>query len=141
MREIFIALVVIACCLLFAVFVAVSITFFEDYQDEIRDKIFSHKKLKKPLNTEPYCAPMPPETPKPDNLPHSLECRVCGYKFAALANNRYTIKDGSGFKDAFDCPMCGCQTAVNRRYPAGEIPRSIKITERQADTDAPTSEI
>lgn len=141
MREIFIALVVIACCLLFAVFVAFSIAFMEDYQDEIRDKIFSRKKPKKPLNTDPYCAPLPPKKSKHDNLPHNLECRVCGYKFAALANNRYTIKDGSGFKDAFDCPMCGCQTAVNRRYPAGEIPRSIKITERQADTDAPTSEI
>lgn len=61
MREIFIALVVIACCLLFAVFVAFSIAFMEDYQDEIRDKIFSRKKLKKPLNTDPYCAPLPPK--------------------------------------------------------------------------------
>lgn len=141
MREIFIALVVIACCLLFAVFVAFSIAFMEDYKDEIHEKFFSHKKLKKSRNTEPYCEPLPPEKAKPDNLPHNLECRVCGYKFAALANNRYTIKDGSGFKDAFDCPMCGCQIVVNRRFPAGEIPRSAKTIERQADTDAPTSEI
>ena len=154
MREIFIALVVIACCLLFAVFVAFSIAFMEDYQDEIRDKIFSRKKAEKPLNTDPYCAPLPPEKPKDDNLPHDIQCGVCGYKFIPYNDNRYTVvgkhnygrfhyyNDGAiisdtaivdGLHDAFSCPMCGCQIVVHPHLPIYE--------ERQADTDAPTSEI
>lgn len=154
MREIFIALVVIACCLLFAVFVAFSIAFMEDYQDEIRDKIFSRKKAEKPLNAKPYCAPLPPEKPKDDNLPHDIQCEVCGFKFIPYNSSRYIavgkhnygkfhyynggaiISDTAivdGLHDAFDCPMCGCQIVVHPYLPVYE--------ERQADTDAPTSEI
>lgn len=38
-----------------------------------------------------------------------------------------------GLHDAFSCPMCGCQIVVHPHLPIYE--------ERQADTDAPTSEI
>lgn len=144
MREIFIALVIIACCLLFAVFVAVSITFFEDYQDEIRKKFFSRKKLKKPLNAKPYCAPLPPEKPKDDNLPHDIQCEVCGFKFIPYNSSRYIavgkhnygkfhyynegaiISDTAivdGLHDAFDCPMCGCQIVVHPYLPTYANPR------------------
>lgn len=149
MREIFIALVVIACCLLFAVFVAFSIAFMEDYQDEIRDKIFSRKKLKKSRNAESDSGPADNPPPMRD-----IQCEVCGYKFIPYNDNRYTVvgkhnygrfhyyNDGAiisdtaivdGLHDAFSCPMCGCQIVVHPHLPIYE--------ERQADTDAPTSEI
>lgn len=115
---------------------------------------FSRKKLKKPLNAKPYCAPLPPEKPKDDNLPHDIQCEVCGFKFIPYNSSRYIavgkhnygkfhyynggaiISDTAivdGLHDAFDCPMCGCQIVVHPYLPVYE--------ERQADTDAPTSEI
>lgn len=118
------------------------------------DKLFSRKKLKKPLNAKPYCAPLPPEKPKDDNLPHDIQCEVCGFKFIPYNSSRYIavgehnygkfhyynggaiISDTAivdGLHDAFDCPMCGCQIVVHPYLPVYE--------ERQADTDAPTSEI
>ena len=114
-----------------------------------------HKKFKnRTLNTpaKPYEAPLPPSPAV--TIVHNLKCPVCGYEFAALPDNRYTV-DGThnygkfhyynegaiisdtaivdGLHDAFDCPMCGCQIVVHPYLPVYE--------ERQADTDAPTSEI
>lgn len=96
-----------------------------------------HKKIKnRTLKTpaKPYEAPLPP--PPVVTIAHNLKCPVCGYEFAALADNRYTV-DGThnygrfnylrdkiivsgdavvnGEHDAFDCPMCGCQLVVNPR--------------------------
>ena len=86
-----------------------------------------HKKFKnRTLNTpaKPYEAPVPP--PPAVTIAHNLKCPVCGYEFAALSDNRYTV-DGThnygrfnylrdkiivsgdavvnGEHDAFDCPM------------------------------------
>lgn len=61
----------------------------EGNRDFICKKLFSRKKLKKPLNAKPYCAPLPPEKPKDDNLPHDIQCEVCGFKFIPYNSSRY----------------------------------------------------
>lgn len=119
-----------------------------------------HKKIKnKTLNTPAklYEAPLPP--PPAVTIAHDLKCPVCGYEFAALEDNRYTV-DGThnygrfnyfrdkiivsgdavvnGEHDAFDCPMCGCQLVVNPRLRT--VP-SQKRTTTGGATNAPTSEI
>lgn len=119
-----------------------------------------HKKFKnRTLNTpaKPYEAPLPP--PPEVTITHDLKCPVCGYKFAALADNRYTV-DGTynygrfnylrdttiisrdavvnGKHDAFDCPMCGCQLVV---HPRLRTVSSQKRTTTGGATNAPTSEI
>lgn len=92
-------------------------------------------------------------------IAHNLKCPVCGYEFAALSDNRYTV-DGThnygrfnylrdkiivsgdavvnGEHDAFDCPMCGCQLVVNPRL---RTVSSQKRTTTGGATNAPTSEI
>ena len=113
------------------------------------DKLFSRKKLKKSRNTESDSGPADNPPPMRD-----IQCEVCGYKFIPYNDNRYTVvgkhnygrfhyyNDGAiisdtaivdGLHDAFSCPMCGCQIVVHPHLPIYE--------ERQADTDAPTSEI
>lgn len=118
------------------------------------DKFFSRKKLKKPLDTKSDTAKT---TAPADNPPpmRDIQCGVCGYKFIPYNDNRYVVrgthnygrflycanngilKDDEaivdGLHDAFSCPMCGCQIVVHPHLPIYE--------ERQADTDAPTSEI
>ena len=119
-----------------------------------------HKKIKnKTLNAhaKPWEAPLPP--PPEVTITHDLKCPVCGYKFAALADNRYTV-DGTynygrfnylrdttiisrdavvnGKHDAFDCPMCGCQLVV---HPRLRTVSSQKRTTTGGATNAPTSEI
>lgn len=58
-----------------------------------------------------------------------LECKVCGCKFNAVAENHYIARDNEktglatafgptneeGLYDAFDCPMCGCQVIAKER--------------------------
>lgn len=114
-----------------------------------------HKKFKnKTLNTpaKPYEAPLPP--PPAVTIAHDLKCPVCGYEFAALADNRYTV-DGAhnygrfnylrdttivdGKHDAFDCPMCGCQMVVHPRLRTVSSPK--RTTTTGGATNAPTSEI
>lgn len=92
-------------------------------------------------------------------IAHNLKCPVCGYEFAALEDNRYTV-DGThnygkfhyynegaiisdtaivdGLHDAFDCPMCGCQMVVHPRLRTVSSP---KRTTTGGATNAPTSEI
>ena len=119
-----------------------------------------HKKIKnKTLNTPAklYEAPFPP--PPAVTIAHDLKCPVCGYEFAALEDNRYTV-DGThnygrfnylrnttivsgdaivdGRHDAFDCPMCGCQMVVHPRLRTVSSP---KRTTTGGATNAPTSEI
>lgn len=119
-----------------------------------------HKKFKnRTLNThaKPYEAPLPP--PPAVTIAHNLKCPVCGYEFAALEDNRYTV-DGThnygkfhyynegaiisdtaivdGLHDAFDCPMCGCQMVVHPRLRTVSSP---KRTTTGDATNAPTSEI
>ena len=119
-----------------------------------------HKKFKnRTLNTpaKPYEAPLQP--PPAVTIAHNLKCPVCGYEFAALSDNRYTV-DGThnygrfnylcdkiivsgdavvnGEHDAFDCPMCGCQLVVNPRLRTDS---SQKRTTTGGATNAPTSEI
>lgn len=134
--------------------------FLPEYIDEIREKFFSRRKLKKTLNTpaKPYETPLPP--PPAVTIAHDLKCPVCGYEFAALADNRYTV-DGThnygrfnylrdttivsgnaivdGKHDAFDCPMCGCQMVVHPRLRTVSSPK--RTTTTGGATNAPTSEI
>lgn len=154
MKEVVFVVLAIAVAALVVVKVFLGLAGFEGNRDFIYKKFFSRKKLKKPLNAKPYCAPLPPEKPKDDNLPHDIQCEICGYKFIPYNDNRYTVvgkynygrfhyyNDGAiisdtaivdGLHDAFSCPMCGCQIVVHPHLPIYE--------ERQANTDAPTSEI
>lgn len=120
-----------------------------------------HKKFKNKTRntpTKPYEAPLPP--PLAVAIAHDLKCPVCGYEFAALADNRYTV-DGThnygkfnylrdttivsgtaivdGRHDAFDCPMCGCQMVVHPRLRTVSSPK--RTTTTGGATNAPTSEI
>lgn len=157
MKDFIFVLLAILVFALIVVGVFLSLAGFEGNRDFICKKFFSAfcaKKLKKTLNAKPYCAPLPPEKPKNDNLPHDIQCEVCGFKFIPYNSSRYIavgkynygkfhyynggaiISDTAivdGLHDAFDCPMCGCQIVVHPYLPVYE--------ERQADTDAPTSEI
>lgn len=61
-----------------------------------------------------------------------LECKICGTKFPALRERRYTVRDGmkiglaatlsaiseEKIYDAFDCPTCGCQLIAQERKRA-----------------------
>lgn len=52
-----------------------------------------------------------------------IRCQICGTKFPAIAEKRYTSRDASGlssiinnnYYDTFDCPQCGCQNRVGER--------------------------
>lgn len=145
--------------LVFALIVVGVFLGLEGNRDFICKKLFSRKKLKKPLNAKPYCAPLPPEKPKDDNLPHDIQCEVCGFKFIPYNSSRYIavgehnygkfhyynegaiISDTAivdGLHDAFDCPMCGCQMVVHPRLRTVSSP---KRTTTGGATNAPTSEI
>lgn len=148
----FVVLGIIAAVLLAAA-VTMVFDFLPEYIDEIREKFFSRKKLKKSRNTESDTTPAV-------TIAHDLKCPVCGYEFAALADNRYTV-DGAhnygrfnylrdttivsgnaivdGKHDAFDCPMCGCQMVVHPRLRTVSSPK--RTTTTGGATNAPTSEI
>lgn len=141
MKVAFYAALVTGGCLLLAVSAAVVVNFFQEYGDEILDEIFSHKKLKKPLNTKSDTAQT--TAPADDTLPmREIQCEVCGYKFIPYNDNRYVVvgthnygrflycanngilKDDeavvNGLHDAFSCPMCGCQIVVHPHLPLYE---------------------
>lgn len=59
-----------------------------------------------------------------------MKCKVCGKMFKLLKENRYTatenITEGIFASlqnrtittyECFDCPNCGCQNQVNKRFP------------------------
>lgn len=76
-----------------------------------------------------------------------LECKVCGCKFNAVAENHYIsrdngktglasafgINDEEGLYDTFDCPMCGCQVVAKERKRI-YIPHT-HTTDKEAGTD------
>lgn len=98
-----------------------------------------HKKFKnRTLNThaKPYEAPLPP--PPAVTIAHNLKCPVCGYEFAALEDNRYTVdgthnygkfhyyNEGAIISDTAivdglhdDCPAYRCEK-YTRNTPAGK---------------------
>ena len=53
------------------------------------------------------------------------KCKICGFRFYTNKLDRYTVGDNGGLVqslangnkkyDAFDCPLCGCQTVVGER--------------------------
>ena len=61
--------------------------------------------------------------PKTCEIGH-IECGVCGTKFAARKENRYTARECKGalalfaeikIYDAYDCPACGCEIITQER--------------------------
>lgn len=144
MKDFIFVLLAILVFALIVVGVFLSLAGFEGNRDFICKKFFSAfcaKKLKRTLNAKPYCAPLPPEKPKNDNLPHDIQCEVCGFKFIPYNSSRYIavgkhnygkfhyynegaiISDTAivdGLHDAFDCPMCGCQIVVHPYLPVYE---------------------
>lgn len=52
-----------------------------------------------------------------------VRCQICGTKFPAIAEKRYTSRAASSlssivnnsYYDTFDCPQCGCQNRVGER--------------------------
>lgn len=77
MKEVVFVVLAIAVAALVVVEVFLGLAGFEGNRGFICKKLFSRKKLKKPLNAKPYCAPLPPEKPKDGNLPHDIQCEVC----------------------------------------------------------------
>lgn len=141
MKEVVFVVLAIAVAALVVVEVFLGLAGFEGNRGFICKKLFSRKKLKKPLNAKPYCAPLPPEKPKDGNLPHDIQCEVCGFKFIPYNSSCYIavgkhnygrfhyynegtiISDTAivdGLHDAFDCPMCGCQIVVHPYLPVYE---------------------
>lgn len=53
-----------------------------------------------------------------------VTCKICGATFPALSEKRYEARAFNGFAalggnvyyDAFDCPFCGCQNCVGKRF-------------------------
>ena len=107
---------------------------------DIPHKKFKNRTLNAPA--KPYEAPLPP--PQAVTIAHDLKCPVCGYEFAALPDNRYTVygthnygkfhyyNEGAiisdtaivdGLHDAFDCPMCGCKMVVHPRLRTVSSPK------------------
>lgn len=130
---------VLLAILVFALIVVGVFLGLEGNRDFICKKLFSRKKLKKPLNAKPYCAP----------LPHDIQCEVCGFKFIPYNSSRYIavgkhnygkfhyynggaiISDTAivdGLHDAFDCPMCGCQIVVHPFLPVYAVQRKKATT-------------
>lgn len=76
-------------------------------------------------------------------MKHKIKCKICGARFAAKAENRYTsMKDNTGggiaaaFKsdpptlfDTFDCPECGCQHIAQIILPRYNAPAPDIIEE------------
>lgn len=92
MKEVVFVVLAIAVAALVVVEVFLGLAGFEGNRGFICKKLFSRKKLKKPLNAKPYCAPLPPEKPKDGNLPHDIQCEVCGFKFIPYNSSRYTLQ-------------------------------------------------
>lgn len=67
MKDFIFVLLAILVFALIVIGVFLGLAGFEGNRDFICKKLFSRKKLKKPLNAKPYCAPLPPEKPKDDN--------------------------------------------------------------------------
>ncbi|UWN76539.1 hypothetical protein [Anaerotruncus colihominis] len=73
-----------------------------------------------------------------------MKCSVCGFEFEAAKEIHYIarVKGSKGFSnlfgeeesifDAFDCPKCGCQIAVQERKRKLE-----KVMEDEANTALP----
>ena len=52
---------------------------------------------------------------------NQITCKVCGDKFTPYKSRKYevvipSLVGPSMIGEAFDCPMCGCQHIVNKRY-------------------------
>ena len=53
-----------------------------------------------------------------------MKCKVCGKEFELKNDNRYVVLKNKGNMimhdyhkyEAFDCPFCGCQNIVNKRF-------------------------
>lgn len=54
-----------------------------------------------------------------------IKCKVCGKKFEPQIENHYTATEDKGLNgffsgsqsyDCFDCPACGSQNAVTKRF-------------------------
>lgn len=53
-----------------------------------------------------------------------MKCKVCEKEFELKKGDRYTAVPGYGFGrifavdmyDAIDCPCCGCQNLIQKRY-------------------------
>lgn len=116
----------------------------EGNRDFICKKLFFAQKAEKTSQCKTILRPLPPEKPKDDNLPHDIQCEVCGFKFIPYNSSRYIavgkhnygkfhyynggaiISDTAivdGLHDAFDCPMCGCQIVVHPYLPVYADPR------------------
>ena len=61
---------------------------------------------------------------------HKKTCKVCGFRFELLKENKYLASESKSLSDAltkaayiyecYDCPKCGCQMSVNIRMPKYE---------------------
>ena len=56
---------------------------------------------------------------------NSITCKVCGREFYTFKNDKYEVVIHQAFGpdmigEAFDCPSCGCQHVVNKKYPAAK---------------------
>lgn len=51
-----------------------------------------------------------------------MKCKICGKEFELREEDRYFVINNSvifqqkKLGEAFDCPYCGCQNVVNKRY-------------------------
>ena len=72
-----------------------------------------------------------------------IKCNVCGCKFEALAENRYTAREIAGMLsfvsptlyDAFDCPRCGCQCIAGVRKESVDNPEEDECSEVQPESN------
>ena len=68
-----------------------------------------------------------------------IKCKVCGDTFTPFKSRKYEVVvtsplGGNYISEAFDCPMCGCQHVVNRRYPStNDFDISYEITIKQVE--------
>lgn len=63
---------------------------------------------------------------------NEITCKVCGDKFTPYKSNKYEIVIPSMIGpdmigEAFDCPWCGCQHVVNKKYMAVEDFKKLNI--------------
>lgn len=82
---------------------------------------------------------------------NDYKCKVCGCEFMLLSQNRYTADATPGgpfsvlcdtlLQDAFDCPMCGCQNIVGRRYQKYDDATDYleEADPEEAEADAPAA--
>lgn len=66
-----------------------------------------------------------------------MKCKVCGYNFELKKENKYIVSERVfpffDYHEAFDCPKCGCQNIVNRRYV--ELKEDENEGEKEDDTE------